>query len=52
MKKLVVALSICVVAIAVQSAANAGDEQQKSRADDITTNFGSVVWLVHIEFSL
>ena len=38
MKKLVVALSICVVAIAVQSAANAGDEQQKSRADDITTN--------------
>jgi hypothetical protein len=38
MKKLVVALSICVVTIAVQSAANAGDEQQKSRADDITTN--------------
>ena len=38
MKKLVVALSIWVVAIAVCADTNAGDEQQKSRADDITTN--------------
>ena len=38
MKKLVVALSIWVVAIAVCADTIAGDEQQESKLDDITTN--------------
>lgn len=38
MKKIVVGLLICVIAIAVIADTNAGNDQQKRRSDDRTTN--------------